>query len=282
MRHWRNFLMVLGLAPTLLAQQRPQTAAAGKPVQDQASSSFSYDGKKDQSTVQIQNVAYEVTGTNIPGRPPDEYLVLRKISRSKFVVGDVGFEATTTVEAWPLGTDLKQKPLYAITQTGNDSRTVDNNLLVFDRGTEEVDWWSVYQTGTGRHLFETFVPLIGFSISRDVVTQRYAGLEVPPDDAKDTRLKEPHVVGVVTYASAERVMREALITCDDPKQATLLRSYADVSRQMLYASRALRLVFTENTPTANPSTLVIPVANDDLDLLHAQLPPRVHVAAWKR
>jgi len=283
MRRWWSFLAAMGLA---LAQP-PQTVR--KPVQNQAiqdrsTSSFSYDpSKKDEATVQIQNVAYEFTGTEIPGRPADERLVLRKTSRSKYIIGDIGFEGTTTVEAWPLGMDMKQKPLYAVTLTGNDSRTVDGALLVFDRGTEEVDWWSVYQTGTGRHLFDTYVPLIGFSISRDTITQRYAGLEVRPDDTKDARLKDPRVVAVVTYASAERVIREALLTCDDPKQAQLLRSFADESREMSFSAGALRIVFTANYPSPpSASTVVIPVTGDDLDLLRAQLPARVHITAWKR
>ena len=32
-------------------------------------------------------------------------------------------------------------------------------------------------------------------------------------------MKQPNVVGVLSYASEERVLREALLTCDDPKQA---------------------------------------------------------------
>jgi hypothetical protein len=187
------------------------------------------------------------------------------------------------VESWLLGTDFKQKPLYSVTQTGNDCRTVDGALLVFARGTEEVNWWSVHQSGTGRHLFDTVVPLLAFSTSRETLTQRYAGLEVPEDDAKDARLKEPRVVGVITYASGERVLREALLTSDDPKQAAGLRSFADESWTMSYTARSLRIVFTQNSPSpANPMTVTIPVTRDDLDLPRAQLPPRVHIAAWKR
>src|SRR5713226_5033920 len=111
-RSW-NFLVFLGFLSLLLAQDK----AVRKPVQDQSAASFRYDPKKDEPTIQIQNVAYEVIDT-LPGRPADERLVLRKTSRSKYIIGDMGFEATTTVEAWPLGTDLKQKPLYSVTQTG--------------------------------------------------------------------------------------------------------------------------------------------------------------------
>src|SRR5258708_30494047 len=140
-RSW-NVLVFLGFLSVLLAQEK----SVPKPVQDQSAASFRYDPKKDEPTIQIQNVAYELIDANLAGRPADELLVLRKTSRSKYIIGDIGFEATTTVEAWPLGADLKQKPLYSVTQTGNECRTVDEALLVFDRRTEEVNWWSVHQS----------------------------------------------------------------------------------------------------------------------------------------
>ena len=115
---------------------------------------------------------------------------------------------------------------------GVDCKTVDGALLTVLRGLEDTEWWSVYKLGTGERLFDTYVPLLGFSIRRDIQTMRYAGFEVPEDDANDARLKEPHVVAVLTYASAERVLREALITSDDPKQAQTLRSFADASRSV--------------------------------------------------
>lgn len=197
-----------------------------------------------------------------------------------------------TLEAWPFGTDLQQKPLYTLTQTGTDGRTVHPDLFVTDRRIEEIQWWSVHKLGNGQHLFDTYVPVFSFSISREVLTTRYAGLEVPPDDAKDTRLKEPHVVGVITYASADGVIREALLTSDDPKQAKLLRSYFGSTWTLKLVEgatgagrgkaseppRSLKLSLSQNYPSP-PGTIevTIPIAGDDLDLTRTILPPRLHV-----
>jgi hypothetical protein len=240
-------------------------------------SSYRYTVKGDEKTIEITNVNYEVAG-------PD--LVLRTTVKSKRVIGDMGMEASVTTEAWKLGVDVKQKPLYAVTVEGSESRIVEDALFVVSRGLEEVEWWSVYRIANGAHLFDTYVPLVKFSSSRDTLTMRYAGLDVPEDDIKDARLREPHVVGVLTYASDAKVIREALITCDDPKQAQLLRSYADETRMLTQTgekSKSLRVSFSQNAPSP-PATIavVIPLAGDDLDLVHAQLPPRMHVAAWKR
>jgi hypothetical protein len=238
-------------------------------------SSYKYTVKGDEKTIEITNVNYQFTAAN---------LVLRMTTRSKEVIGDIGREGTTTTEAWKLGVDMKTKPLYTVTVEGAEVRIVDENVFVVSRGLEEVEWWSVYRMLNGAHLFDTYVPLVKFSISRDTVTNRFAGLEVPEDNHKDARLREPHVVAVLSYASDAKVIREALITCDDVKQAALLRSFADESRALADSGgKSLRLTFTQNFPSPPaPVVLTIPVAGDDLDLAHAQVPPKLHVAAWKR
>ncbi len=262
-------------------------AETHKPFQAQSPASVVYGVNKDgQQTVEITNVAYEVTSTAVPGRPQDERLLLRTTTRTKQVIDEIGTNASTTVEAWPLGVDPKQKPLYTLKADGVDARTVDGALIVILRGLEDTGWWSVYKLGTGERLFDTYTPLLGFSIRRDIQTTRYAGLEVPEDNAADARLRDPHVVAVLTYASAERVMREALITSDDPKQAVSLRSFADASRTLTLVespARALKIAISQNYPSAPATvTLTIPIAHDDLDMAHAQLPAHLHIAAFRR
>lgn len=281
------FLVIVGGSPALLTQNTVSQGAKAvhKPIKDHSTSLISSSIKDDEETVEIENSSYEVSETQIPGRPPEERLVIRKKVHTKQVLDEIGMEATTTVEAWPLGSDLSQKPLYAINVTGSEARTVDSALVEVSRGLEEVEWWSVYKLGTGEHLFDTDVPLVRFSISRETVAQRYVGLEVPPDDPADARLKDPHVVGVITYASAEHVIREALLTCDDPNRAQMLRSYADETRTISTGEPgpSIQMFFSQNFPSAPATqTVVIPISKDDLDLVHAQLPAHLHVAAWKR
>ncbi|HTR37949.1 MAG TPA: hypothetical protein VMH80_18700 [Bryobacteraceae bacterium] len=287
----KKWAALLATTTALLAQQK----RAVKTVQSESPSSFTYGPNKEgYPTIDISDAAYEVVGEGIPGRPTNERLVLRMTIHTKQVVDEIGMKASTTVEAWPVGVDLKQKPLYSLKVEGVDPKPVGSELLSISRGLEDVQWWSVYKLATGQHLFDTYVPLVPFSISREIQTMRYAGLEVPPDDAADARLKEAHVVAVLTYASAERVIREALVTSEDPKQAILLRSYADASRWLGLADgpppsgkgepgRSLKLIFFQNYPAASaPVIVTIPIAKDDLDLAHAQLPPRLHLASWKR
>jgi hypothetical protein len=281
---------ILLAAPLLFAQPARKNAdALPKPFQAQSFSSISYSGGNEgEQTVEITNVAYDVSGDSVPGRPRGSRLVLRTSVHSKQVVGDEGIESTVTLEAWPLGIDLKQKPLYALTVPGTGARTLDVGIWLVDRSLDgDATWYSVYKLGNGQHLFDTYVDLLRFTVSRADGTSRYAGLEVPPDDATDSRLKEPHSVAVLIYASDEKVIREVLITCTDTNRAALLRSYADSTRTLTLVerpgSRDLRITFDDNYPSPPRTTLVsIPIVKDDLDVAHAQLPPGLRAVVWKR
>ncbi len=262
-------------------------AQAKKPFQAQANSTVAYSVKDGQENVEITNVEYEMVGAGIPGRPNDQRLLLRKTTRTKQVVDEIGMEASTTVDAWPLGVDLKQKPLYTFTVEGMDCHALNNEILVVSRGLEETDWWSVYKLGNGAHLMDTYVPLVQFSISRETVTQRYVGLEVPEDNAADTRLRGPAIVAVLTYASPERVIREVLITADTPNRAAQLRSFADATRTVSFvasgSTRSLKFSVSQNYPSRPDTvTISIPIVKDDLDTAHVDAPAGVHVAVWKR
>jgi hypothetical protein len=252
------------------------TALAQAPFQAQSPSSVVYSVKDGQPAVEITNVAYEVTSTGVPGRPQNERLLLRTTTRTRQVVDDIGMEASSTIEAWPLGKDPKQKPLYTLKAEGVDSKTVDSALLVVLRGLEDTEWWSVYKLGTGERLFDTYVPLLSFSIRRDIQTMRYVGFDVPNGE------QDPHLVGTLIYASAERVLREARVTSEDPKQAQMLRSFADATRSITLVeapARALKISISQNYPSA-PGTvsITIPIVHDDLDVAHAQKPASLTIS----
>ncbi len=201
------------LAGIAIAQSKPGVSAQG-------TSTFNYSKEADGAeNINIRNVTFEMVDLNEPGKAGNQSLLLRKTTTSKRTAGDIGQEATITLEAWPLGADLKQKPVYSLNISGTDGHPQDGAIFLASRGTEEVDWWSVYNLKNAHHLFDTHLPLVSFSISRETVETRYVGLQIPEDDVKDERLKKPNVVAVLTYASANKVIREALLTSDDPRGA---------------------------------------------------------------
>ena len=279
--------MTLKLAVVVLCAMAAGAQPAHQPFQARAASTATLSKVGDSEELDITNVTYEVTPAYVPGRPGAGRLLLRQTCTSKAILEEPEWASTTALEAWPLGASLSQKPIYTIKATGPGGRTVDGSLFVIERGTGEVEWWSVYQLGTGQHLFDTYVPLLGFSISRETLEMRYIGFEAPPDDVADARLKQPNVVGVITYASAEGRKREALLTAANAKTATELRSYSDSTRTVSVVEgappKAIRIFISQNAPSpANPVSLTIPMAADDLDVEHAQLPAGLHLSRWKR
>jgi hypothetical protein len=249
----------------------------------QSTSTYTQTEKNGQTTVDIRNVSYHMSGQGVPGLATEQRLLLRKSTRQRQALDEIGGLATVTLEAWILGVDPKQKPIYSATITGNDAEIVENAMWVVSRGVEDVEWWSVLKLGTAQRLFDTYVPLLHFSISRETIKERYIGLDIPPDDTRDARLKEPHVVGVLEYASEDQVIREALITCDDTQRARLLRSYEDGTRTLTGNSQGLTISFSQNFPSPPDTiTLTVPILSDDLDLAKAKLPAGLHIAPWKR
>jgi hypothetical protein len=279
--------MRFGIATAILCVVAASAQPARQPFQARAASTVALSKVGDSEELDITNVTYEVTPAYVPGRPGTGRLLLRQTCATKAVLEEPEWGATTLLEAWPLGASLSQKPIYTIKATGTGGRTVDGGLFVIERGTGDVEWWSVYQLGTGQHLFDTYVPLVGFSISRETLDMRYVGFEVPPDDAADARLKQPNVVGVITYASAEGKKRELLLTASEAETAAGLRSYADSTRTLSVVEGAppkgIRIVISRNAPSAaNSVSLTIPLAADDIDVEHAQLPAGLHLSRWKR
>jgi len=294
-QHLHRILFVVATACEALALASTQPAQADSSAA-QGTSTFNLHEQDGGKAIEITNVTFETTSNYVPGRPPDERLLLRKTTRTREVIDEKGLEATVTVEAWPLGADPAAKPLYNVSADGVRATVMDNALLVVDRGTEDVNWWSIYALGTGALLFDTFVPLISFSLSRDVQTLRYVGFDVPPDDAQDERLRDPKVVGVLVYAAPERVIRRLLVTCSDTARAAVLRSYWDTTRELSFLRMgtiadpgvplSVYLTWRSNSPiapdppAATPDMASIPVENGDLDVAHAQLPACIALAPW--
>lgn len=188
--------ILLVLASLSLAAQKPSTITVNG------------------GTVSIHNETFQVAGQN-------PRLVLRLTENTKQVTDEKGMEAVAMIEAWPLGSDRKAKPLYTVRAEGVDPRVFNFDTLMISRGLEDVEWWSLYRVADGKPLFDTYVPPV--RLFGDI---RYAGYDVPADG--DPRLKDPKLVGVVILATESAVMKRVEIRCSKPDRARLLRSYADV------------------------------------------------------
>lgn len=208
----------------------------------QDTSTITVTGKKGEETVAIRNVTYEVSGG----------LVLRRTEVSKEVLNEKGIDATTTVEAWPVGADRKAKPKYTIASQGIDGRPVDGQYYQIQRGIEDTLWWSVFDLATGKPLFSTFVRVFRVPETGDL-----AGYDVPEDG--DPRLqRNPRLLGVVAMAAPGGPVKRIEVHCKDAKRAVILRSFADVRPELKPAGKdALSLTIHDALPDV---TVRIPLA----------------------
>jgi hypothetical protein len=111
-----RFLVVTVLAPVLLAQHGRSASTFGASVRDQT------------GTIEITNTRCDIGGSGLPVRPTDERMIRRTTTSRR------EGEASTVVEAWPLCSDLRSRPLYSIKVKGADPAISGGSLLVIPRG----------------------------------------------------------------------------------------------------------------------------------------------------
>jgi len=290
---------ILAFLPLLLLPSvapRAEDLTPIKPGSVEATSSIRYFTQDQQQGVETINRAYELTDDHAPGRAGENgRIVLKSELRTKKLIGDEGVEAHITIEARLIGQDPDTKPLYTIAVEGSSFQHLDN-LLIVERGTGgDAVWQSVYRTGTGRHLFDVSGAFVPFRIRENASRwgPRIAGLYLIPDDEADAELKRPEIVGLLGYAASEAepgTLRRLLLTCDDPKRAVSLRAFWTGEEEWNIAVEP-----SFGTASAIPGTatltltlfgeakarITIPIAKDDFDLEHAELPAGLHLARWK-
>jgi hypothetical protein len=294
----RSLLPAASAALALLLAATPawsEDAPAKAPWRAQANSSIRYFDKEGVLAVETVNQTYALTGDHLSGRADKgERLVLRMRIATTEILGDKGVEGEVTVAAWTMGSDLNAKPLYSVSVAGLSARAA-HNFLFFERGTDEVEWQSIYQLGTGKHLFDSAGPPVLFDIALDADSwsERVAGLYLPPDDDPDPRLKQAATVGVLTYAAPDSdagILHELIVTHDDHDTVSSLRSYwtgeegwhIAVSPEPREGGSAAEPRMTLSFFGIVGASLVIPIHQDDFDLEHAEVPPGFHLARWQR
>jgi hypothetical protein len=260
-----------------------------KPFKAQSTSTINYAKENDEWTVTTSNVNYEVSFYR--------ELIFRTSIRKRVGEGP-GMDGAVALEAWRFGDDIGGKPIYRIVVDGIGAVTKDRAIWVVDRYTEGRPRWSVYSLITGEFLLESAAELstVSTPTAGPHIPERYIGFQVPEhfDKGVDARLLEQHVVGLLTYARQEGVIREVLVTCDDPKRAGALHMLADqewrpsvIEDDPSRENRGRRIQTLKLSHSGDPEPrwtfdILIPIVNGDLDLARAIVPAGLHLQGWKR
>jgi hypothetical protein len=262
--------MRTALAAALLAMVAGSAAAA-----DPEPSAVTVTRQDGQVTVNIRNVTHALTGDIVSPRGQRERLLLRLEATTTEVLGEKGVEGSVRLTALPLTPDAR--PVFEIAEKGRNIAVDEEGLIAIDLDDccsfERV----YYSPWTGEPLFQASAPPAWVEIGKEFRTHRVAAFRAATDDLLGAGALPVTSVGVITYAAADRVIRQIVIEAPDETRARELRSIWDEQFALAWVDAAtgsplpsdvaarpgtrpaLRLLFVQ----ANVD-LRIPLIDDDL------------------
>jgi hypothetical protein len=205
------------------------------------------------------NVNFHTAQILMPGDPRPRRVLLRLDIINTDVFSSGRAEGMVRLDAWPLDApeDLRKPPLYTIVAGGRAATIEEDGTLVVERSGRR----SVYSLADGGWMYDTDTAVAAFTL--DGERRRVVALSGMEDDMPAS------TVAVLTYASAQGVLKRVLITAQDPTRARLLRSSVPLIRPVARMEDAAKR--TIDLPLA-AGMVRIPVAGDSLDLATAQVP----------
>lgn len=225
------------------------------------------DGRLDGRMV---NVSFQTMHVAVPGDPRPRRLLLRLEVTNADVFASRPGEGRVRLDAWPLDgvDDVKRPALYTIVAPGRTATLSEDGTLAVEHGSRR----SVYALATGLWLYDWEAPpasYVGDGERRRVVALAAVEEDMPPGS-----------IAVLTLATNQTVLKRVMIVADDPTRARLLRSSIGMIRPVPRLDDATRRTIDLSLPAGQ---MRIPVAGDDLDITHAQVPQGlrlVELKAW--
>lgn len=214
--------MRLGLTVAMLAMLARSAMAA-----DPQPSHVTVTRENGQVTVRIHNVTHVLTGEIVSLRGYRERLVLGLKSVTTEVMGEKGIEGEVQAVAWALDAAPDAKPVFEIAAKGRDIRIDEDGLIAIDLDDCCSFERAYYSPMTGEQVFQASAPPAWVEIGKEFRTHRAGVFRAATDDLLAGAKLSPKAVGIVTYAAADRVIRQIVIEADDEQRARALRSLAD-------------------------------------------------------
>lgn len=258
--------MVAALAGSALAADPPTSAVS---VTRQAQ----------QVTVQIRNVTHALTGEIVSPRARRERLLLRLEASTTEVMGEKGIEGEVRATAWTLDAApaASPRPVFEIAEKGRDIRVDEEGLIAIDLDDCCSFERAYYSAHTGSALFQASAPSVWVEIGKEVRTHRVGAFRAATDDLLAAAKLSAQAVGIVTYAAADRVIRQIVIEAPDQGRARELRSIADEQFALSWIDAETGLPLPSDIAARQGTRAVLrllfvqakvdlrfPLANDDL------------------
>ncbi|MBF0168165.1 MAG: hypothetical protein HQL45_11100 [Alphaproteobacteria bacterium] len=224
------------------------------------------------------------------------YLIIETEMNTLYMWGEKGTEGKVSVTAWRLqGASKNQEKAYAFTCDGIGINVQPDFITVEEDGDLAYSHTQTYFTKNGKFAFSAFGPPAEMILTPvGVVEERVAAFS--PFSQRIPDENRTKAIGVIAYATRDRLLAEALLVSNDESQARSLSMAADESQKLTWidlltnqapgrlgATRstnfdevAMRLRFHDSK-----LDLFIPVTATDIDYARLKLPPGLSLTPLK-
>lgn len=215
------------------------------------------------TTLAIGNVVHELTRTIVSPRGRMEQLLLRIESSSEETLDAPGITGKVRLSARPIDGVRETMPLYEVALDGRGARLDDSGLIAVDLDDGAARSVRAYHlVATGERLFETAAGLAGTVFPGASYRWRYAAFLPITDDREELLAKQPKIIGIITYAAADRVIRQIAVEADSAERAVQLRSIWDEGHFLAWVPGEQQALSLRFLPSG--VSLLLPVKDDDL------------------
>lgn len=219
--------------------------------------------KSGETTLTISNVVHELTRMLVSPRGRMEQILLRIESRSEETMDAPGITGKVRLSARPINGARETAVLYDLTLDGRSARLDDSGFIAVDLDDGAARSVRAYHlASTGERLFETAAGLASIVIPGPSYRWRYAAFLPIMDDRSDLLSKQPNIIGVITYAAPDRVVRQIAVEAESAEKAAQLRSIWDEEHFLSWVPGDQPVLSLRLAPSG--LSLLLPVKDDDL------------------
>ena len=176
-------------------------------------------------TFTLTSQSYVLTGEVASSRGRRERILLNIATVTRETQGEKGIQGTVEISARVA--DREMPLLYSLRLPARAAALDGSGLVAADLDDCCTFHREYYDPATGERLFESTVPIASLTLEGARYKRRIAAFVAKMDGNEDHGTWGDNTIGLISYAAADRVIRQVFVTSEDPTVARRLRSFDD-------------------------------------------------------
>jgi hypothetical protein len=182
-------------------------------------------GPADALTFTLTSQSYVLTGEVASTRGRRERILLDVATVTRETRGEKGIQGTVEISARVA--DRQMPLLYSLRLPARAAALDESGLIAADLDDCCTFYRGYYDATTGERLFESSVPIASLALEGRRFKRRVAAFVAKMDGNEDHSSWGDNAIGLISYAAADRVIQQVLVSAEDPITARRLRSLDD-------------------------------------------------------